>query len=647
MSSPGVSPLAIIAPDLYAKQIAIQRRQALAQSLLQSGESNPGSAAYGGLANAGKTLLGAFLAKRGDQDLVNLYAPQPDASQAAPQASPQVSNAGGSVPAPDTGTPPLSAQSGPTPQISNAPSPNVALGQALQGNTPQPQAPQPAARTIPNAMGGAIPDLPGLTHQQSMLAYFQSPQAYFTALAAAKGPTPDIKNAEYAAGGNHDLAQQMVFGSQMKAASDNLRPGGGSLNYATGQIFTMPNTNGIQTTFPQGANGPAQMSMAPGAAAALQQSGQASGLGAAAAKPAIGYGANNMPVATNQAVMATGGIPQGPISGQPQSPSPNFSVQNPASFIQGVIGSPVTVTSGFRTPQHNSEVGGVPTSAHMQQGGAYDFVPQGMSTADAAARLRSSGLPFSKIIDEGTHVHVALAQNVSPQSTSAQSGALLPELPQGQATYMQGQAKDAADRHDAVVAAAAESPMRINVLDNIIRLSQSGVGTGPGAEFQNNIKGYLANTPGLGKLLGGTQANVGNFQELQKFMYQNALRNWQAAGGTGTDSQLESAAKANPNDHLFPQALQTIAKWGKASELAVQGKANAQDAYLSQNGNTPTNQIKFESSWRNAFDPKVFQYSLMSPQEKQTFAKQDLKTPQAAKAFIAKQQALKQLGALQ
>lgn len=641
MSSPGFNPLAIVAPDLYAKQIAIQRQQALAQSLLQQGESNPGSAQYGGLRNAGNMLLGAFLAKRGDQSMANLYAPQPDSSQATSQPSGQVSNAPTPMPQGSPDSAPLSAQSGPTPQISNAPSQqpaNVAMGQALTGKP----------KTIPDAMNGMIPDLPGLTHTQSMLAYFQSPQAYFTALAAAKGPTPEIKNAEYGTGGQNDLSRQMVLGADMKAASQAIRPGGGNLNMATGQITTMPGANGVQTTFPQGAGGPAQMSMAPGAALALQQSGTASGLGAAAAKPAIGYDKKNQPVATNQAVMATGGQPQEPLGLRTNNPGnlqPGGQEARYSTPSEGILRASANLDTyakqGINTLSGIISKWAPPTSGNNTA--AY--------IADASKRLGvDPNIPLN-LQDprvKGAVLDAIFTHENGPQAM-AQSGAqppgrLLPEIPQGVAPYLQSQGKDAAERHDSVVAAAAESPMRINVLDNIIKLSQSGVGTGPGSEFQNSVLGYAANVvPGLSK----TQDKVGQFQELQKFMYQNALRNWQAAGGTGTDSQLESAAKANPNDHLFPQALQTIAKWGKASELAVQGKANAQDAFLSQNGQTPANQIKFESTWRNAFDPKVFQYSLMSPQEKQTFAQQDLKTPQAAKAFIAKQQSLKQLGALQ
>jgi hypothetical protein len=53
-------------------------------------------------------------------------------------------------------------------------------------------------------------------------------------------------------------------------------------------------------------------------------------------------------------------------------------------------------------------VGGVPNSAHLS-GQAYDFVPKGISTADAIARFSKANIPFDQLIDEGDHVHVSFA----------------------------------------------------------------------------------------------------------------------------------------------------------------------------------------------------------------------------------------------
>ncbi len=78
-----------------------------------------------------------------------------------------------------------------------------------------------------------------------------------------------------------------------------------------------------------------------------------------------------------------------------------------AEDLQRILGAPVTITSGDRSPQKNRLVGGVPNSAHLKPGMAVDFVPQGISTKDAAAKLAKAGLPFDQIIDENDHVHVS------------------------------------------------------------------------------------------------------------------------------------------------------------------------------------------------------------------------------------------------
>lgn len=73
--------------------------------------------------------------------------------------------------------------------------------------------------------------------------------------------------------------------------------------------------------------------------------------------------------------------------------------------FETILGVPVTVTSGKRTPFKNALVGGVPNSAHLTDS-ARDIVPKGMSMADAAKRLKASG-KYTKVINEGDHVHVS------------------------------------------------------------------------------------------------------------------------------------------------------------------------------------------------------------------------------------------------
>ncbi len=71
-------------------------------------------------------------------------------------------------------------------------------------------------------------------------------------------------------------------------------------------------------------------------------------------------------------------------------------------------------TSGQRTPEHNAAVGGVANSNHLD-GRAWDMVPpRGMTMAQLADKMKGSGLGFSKVLNEGDHVHVQWNAGAAP-----------------------------------------------------------------------------------------------------------------------------------------------------------------------------------------------------------------------------------------
>ncbi|CAM3885304.1 hypothetical protein [Roseateles saccharophilus] len=159
----------------------------------------------------------------------------------------------------------------------------------------------------------------------------------------------------------------------------------------------------------------------------------------------------------------------------------------------------------------------------------------------------------------------------------------------------------------------ADSQTRANVLDNILDLSRQGVATGPTAEWKNKLLGAFSDNPigpKLASIVGADpRSDVARFTEIKKFMAQNAQRSWQAAGGTGTDAQLEQQINANVNAGMFPAAVRDVALWSKGGELALQAKALAQQQWAGRSGNAPLNQSAFETAWRGMFDPRVYQLS--------------------------------------
>ena len=84
------------------------------------------------------------------------------------------------------------------------------------------------------------------------------------------------------------------------------------------------------------------------------------------------------------------------------------------------------VTSTYRSPQHNRDVGGVPNSYHLR-GRAIDIARKpGVSHAEIAAAYRHAGYALAESLDEGDHSHFAFGPpkhgGPHPQMVTVQNG---------------------------------------------------------------------------------------------------------------------------------------------------------------------------------------------------------------------------------
>jgi len=256
--------------------------------------------------------------------------------------------------------------------------------------------------------------------------------------------------------------------------------------------------------------------------------------------------------------------------------------------------------------------------------------------AGQAGAAAAAGLPgFSG----PTPSPVAPAPGSRPPFAGYQApGGLSPELSATQKPFM-GHVGDLAGKAFSDTYTEAEgAPDRINVLGNIINLSRQGALSGPGTQWFGQLAG-VATSMGMKNFAPTAE----KYQELTKFTYQNAIRAWQVAGGTGTDTQHEAQMHANVNTEMNPGALQSIAQWALAGEKAVMGKANAQQAWMAQHGQTAQAQLAFENAWRNAMDRRVFIFNNLSGPEQQAYVQK--LTPPEAKELLAKRQQLRALGA--
>jgi len=100
------------------------------------------------------------------------------------------------------------------------------------------------------------------------------------------------------------------------------------------------------------------------------------------------------------------------VGGDDDEPAPGAGVGAPSGGAFRVVGLPGDQeTSGYRTPERNAQVGGVPDSFHTRRDAAGNPLasdrvpPAGMSMASYAAELQRRN-PNLEVINEGDHVHL-------------------------------------------------------------------------------------------------------------------------------------------------------------------------------------------------------------------------------------------------
>ncbi|PTE02718.1 D-Ala-D-Ala carboxypeptidase family metallohydrolase [Pandoraea apista] len=103
--------------------------------------------------------------------------------------------------------------------------------------------------------------------------------------------------------------------------------------------------------------------------------------------------------------------------------------------VRVLLGSrPITISSGYRSPDLNRAVGGARNSAHLY-GLAADFICPGYGTPlQICKAIAASGIDFDQLIHEGTWVHLGLAQ----PSQKNRRQVLTANFSGGTATYREG-----------------------------------------------------------------------------------------------------------------------------------------------------------------------------------------------------------------
>jgi hypothetical protein len=188
--------------------------------------------------------------------------------------------------------------------------------------------------------------------------------------------------------------------------------------------------------------------------------------------------------------------------------------------------------------------------------------------------------------------------------------------------------------------AASLAPQQLDQIDKALNLSKD-VSTGAWAAKRAEVES------GLGSLIPGYQGvnDASKLQLLDKFAERIATDASKVLGvNATTDAQRESIHKQNANIGYTPQAVQDVLKYAKAQTMAMEAKGNAQERWLEQEGNSITKQHQFETKFRQAYDPRVFQFDAMSEDEQNRYLKGLSK--EERKTLREKTRALIELGAI-
>jgi len=209
----------------------------------------------------------------------------------------------------------------------------------------------------------------------------------------------------------------------------------------------------------------------------------------------------------------------------------------------------------------------------------------------------------------------------------------------GERHTFEAQAESNFQNVDANRKAASMAPQQLDQINKALDLSKQ-VSTGAWASRRAQVES------GIGSLIPGFEGmdDASKLQELDKFAERIATDASRVLGvNARTDAERESIHKQNANIGYTPQAIQAVLQYAKAQTMAMEAKGNAQEKWLSQKGNGITKQHEFETAFRQAYDPVIFQLQAADPEErKKIIGSLDAKE---AASLKEKRSKLRELGA--
>lgn len=181
-------------------------------------------------------------------------------------------------------------------------------------------------------------------------------------------------------------------------------------------------------------------------------------------------------------------------------------------------------------------------------------------------------------------------------------------------------AKTSADMAGRLTQAAAGAPTRTGMLNNLeddLKKFDSGPLAGYSLQAKRLVNDAVTRT-GLPVPQWDPQS-VAAQENFNKQATQLAQQQFSALGGTGTDQQLGSAFKANPNDALSPMGNKQIVSLLKGNEDAIRTMNTEWQKWKAKNGSNTFD--RFQENFNNNFSPRAFQFARMNKPDREEMLK--------------------------
>lgn len=197
-----------------------------------------------------------------------------------------------------------------------------------------------------------------------------------------------------------------------------------------------------------------------------------------------------------------------------------------------------------------------------------------------------------------------------------------------------------------IIAANRESarnvPDQLASIDNALKLAGQ-LSTGGGVDFARKRANFES---AIASFLPGFDTAVDDATKLQlldKYLERVAAGSSQITGAAAaTDAARESISRQNASAGYTTDAIKSVLSFAKAQSQAVAAKATAQEKFLEENGTRDAH--KFETRWRENYEPLIFQLEAASEAQQRELVKG--LSPQRRAELRAKVKALREMGAI-